>query len=84
MILDWMKVSMLTEWQIGSATKLCLALGCALPQDEQDGVSSEICHRNRVWWTAYMLDRYVNIAKGFYPSLMSPDGYPQALDFRWV
>lgn len=36
-----------------------MALGCALPRDEQEGLSSEKCHRNRVWWTTYMLDRYV-------------------------
>lgn len=43
--------------KIGSAVRLAIALGCSLPHSEQTGLSSEICHRNRVWWTAYMLDR---------------------------
>lgn len=44
-------------YQIGSAVRLAIALGCFLPHDEQQGLSSEITHRVRVWWTAYMLDR---------------------------
>ena len=42
---------------IGTALRLAIGLGCSLPHDQQDGLTSEICHRNRVWWTAYMLDR---------------------------
>jgi hypothetical protein len=43
--------------QIGSAVRLAVAQGCALPHEEQSGLPSEICHKVRVWWTAYMLDR---------------------------
>ena len=49
---------------IGSAVRLALALGCALPFDEQQGVSSERCHRTRVWWTAYVHDRRLSAALG--------------------
>ncbi|KAK2605933.1 hypothetical protein QQS21_003659 [Conoideocrella luteorostrata] len=50
--------------KIGSAVRLAIALGCTLPHNEQQGVSSEISHRNRVWWTAYMLDRRLSAALG--------------------
>ncbi|KAF5261905.1 hypothetical protein FOXYS1_7404 [Fusarium oxysporum] len=42
---------------VGSALRLAMALGCQLPHDEQQGLRSEVNHRVRVWWTAYMLDR---------------------------
>ncbi|KAI8655062.1 Proline--tRNA ligase [Fusarium keratoplasticum] len=49
---------------IGSAVRLAIALGCSLPHDEQQGLSSEITHRVRVWWTAYMLDRRLSAGLG--------------------
>lgn len=49
---------------IGSAVRLAIALGCSLPHSEQTGLTSEICHRNRVWWTAYMLDRRLSAGLG--------------------
>ncbi|KAH7322605.1 fungal-specific transcription factor domain-containing protein [Stachybotrys elegans] len=49
---------------VGMAVRLAVALGCALPRDEQAGLSSEKCHRNRVWWTVYMLDRRLSAALG--------------------
>lgn len=49
---------------IGSAVRLAIALGAALPREEQPGVSSEKCHRTRVWWTAYMLDRRLSAGLG--------------------
>ncbi|CAG9940284.1 unnamed protein product [Clonostachys rosea f. rosea IK726] len=49
---------------IGIAVRLAVALGCALPRDEQEGLSSEKCHRNRVWWTTYMLDRRLSAGLG--------------------
>lgn len=41
--------------------RLAVALGCARPYEEQDCLPSEKAHRVRVWWTAFMLDRYVMI-----------------------
>ncbi|RSL94845.1 hypothetical protein CEP52_012423 [Fusarium oligoseptatum] len=49
---------------IGSAVRLAIALGCSLPHDEQQGLSSEVTHRVRVWWTAYMLDRRLSAGLG--------------------
>ncbi|KAI9162692.1 Proline utilization trans-activator [Paramyrothecium foliicola] len=49
---------------IGLAVRLAVAFGCALPREEQTGVSSEKCHRNRLWWTLYMLDRRLSAALG--------------------
>ncbi|KAF7557673.1 hypothetical protein G7046_g5980 [Stylonectria norvegica] len=49
---------------IGAAIRLAIALGCPLPYDEQQGLPSEICHRVRVWWTAYMLDRRLSAGLG--------------------
>ncbi|KAM5356448.1 hypothetical protein ACJ41O_003094 [Fusarium nematophilum] len=49
---------------IGSAVRLSIALGCSLPHEEQQGLSSEITHRVRVWWTAYMLDRRLSAGLG--------------------
>ncbi|KAM0417131.1 hypothetical protein ACHAPT_012838 [Fusarium lateritium] len=49
---------------IGSAVRLAIALGCSLPHEEQQGLSSEITHRVRVWWTSYMLDRRLSAGLG--------------------
>lgn len=49
---------------IGSAVRLALALGCALPIREQSGLSSTRWHRTRVWWTAYIHDRRLSAALG--------------------
>ncbi|KAH6981645.1 hypothetical protein BKA56DRAFT_719715, partial [Ilyonectria sp. MPI-CAGE-AT-0026] len=49
---------------IGTAVRLAIGLGCSIPYDEQQGLPSEICHRSRVWWTAYMLDRRLSAALG--------------------
>ncbi|KAF4468758.1 transcriptional regulatory [Fusarium albosuccineum] len=49
---------------IGSAVRLAIALGCSLPHDEQQGLSSEVTHKVRVWWTAYMLDRRLSAGLG--------------------
>ncbi|KFZ18747.1 hypothetical protein V501_01024 [Pseudogymnoascus sp. VKM F-4519 (FW-2642)] len=59
---------------IGLAVRLAIALGHALPHDEQQGVTSEISHHTRVWWTAYMLDRRLSAALGL----------PMAVDERQI
>ncbi|KAJ4124716.1 hypothetical protein NW765_014243 [Fusarium oxysporum] len=54
---------------VGSALRLAMALGCQLPHDEQQGLRSEVNHRVRVWWTAYMLDRRLSTGLGFPPGV---------------
>ncbi|KAH7225142.1 hypothetical protein BKA60DRAFT_593471 [Fusarium oxysporum] len=51
---------------VGSALRLAIALGCQLPHDEQQGLGSEVNHRVRVWWTAYMLDRIQDTLHNLY------------------
>lgn len=45
--------------QIGLALRLAIALGCNLPENEQSCLPSQCAHRVRLWWTVYMLDRYL-------------------------
>ncbi|OQE17953.1 hypothetical protein PENSTE_c019G08083 [Penicillium steckii] len=49
---------------IGLALRLAIALGCNLPEKEQDCLPSQSAHRVRLWWTVYMLDRRLSSGLG--------------------
>ncbi|KAI4596419.1 hypothetical protein KJ359_005549 [Pestalotiopsis sp. 9143b] len=49
---------------VGNAVRLAIALGCPLPVREQQCPPSQKAHRNRVWWTGYMLDRRIAASLG--------------------
>ncbi|ETS86216.1 hypothetical protein PFICI_00044 [Pestalotiopsis fici W106-1] len=49
---------------VGNAVRLAIALGYPLPAREQQCPPSQKAHRNRVWWTAYMLDRRIAASLG--------------------
>ncbi|KAJ5651728.1 hypothetical protein N7507_009154 [Penicillium longicatenatum] len=56
---------------IGLALRLAIALGCNLPENEQSCLPSECAHRVRLWWTVYMLDRYLFPLVILVPSIFS-------------
>ncbi|KAJ5733076.1 hypothetical protein N7533_013523 [Penicillium manginii] len=49
---------------IGLALRLAIALGCNLPENEQNCLPSQSAHRVRLWWTVYMLDRRLSSGLG--------------------
>lgn len=54
-------VTMADGIKIGLALRLAIALGCDKPANRQSCLPSQAAHRVRLWWTVYMLDRYVSL-----------------------
>ncbi|KAJ5110131.1 hypothetical protein N7532_002776 [Penicillium argentinense] len=65
---------------IGLALRLAIALGCNLPENEQNCLPSQSAHRVRLWWTVYMLDRRLSSGLGLAAGADERQlraGYPQ-------